>query len=164
MTRFLIAAGTMLALTAAAHAQAQAPNPFEQGQVPPCVQEFIKLRDVAQKRGEAIQAASKRRADPRELCGLFNTFVGAESKVVKYAEANHVWCGIPPQALEQMKNAHINSQKARSNICKVAAQGPPQPRGPSLGDALGTTPVPNASNVKKGSGTFDTLTGSPLAR
>ena len=90
-------------------------------------------------------------------------FIGAEAKVVKYAETNNVWCGIPLQALEQMKNAHIKSQQARSNVCKAAAQGP-RPAGPTLGDALGVTPNPSSNNVKRGSGTFDTLTGSPLVR
>lgn len=155
--------------------KAPATNPFErgqpqgqpqgqsQGQPPPCVREFLKLRSAAEKGGQAIQAAAKRKANPKELCGLFNSFIGAEAKVVKYAETNNVWCGIPLQALEQMKNAHIKSQQARSNVCKAAAQGP-RPAGPTLGDALGVTPNPSSSNVKKGSGTFDTLTGSPLVR
>src|SRR6266699_856424 len=44
-----------------------------------------------------------------------------------------------------------------------AAAGPRQ-AGPTLSDALGATPlVPNASATKKGSSTFDTLTGSPLS-
>ncbi|MGE0061796.1 MAG: hypothetical protein AB7T86_06940 [Xanthobacteraceae bacterium] len=174
MTKTILLAFVALPLAAGdvlAQGSAPAPNPFEQGQSqsqppgqpPPCVQEFIKLRDVAQKRGQAIQAAAKRKANPKELCGLFNSFVAAEAKVVKFAETKNVWCGIPPQAIEQMKNAHLKSQETRSNVCKVAAQGP-RPSGPSLGDALGVTPIPSASNTKKGSGTFDTLTGSPLAR
>jgi hypothetical protein len=45
----------------------------------------------------------------------------------------------------------------------VAAQGPTQRS--SLSDALGTTPVvPDTNSTKKGQGTFDTLSGSPLAR
>jgi hypothetical protein len=171
MIRPFFLAFAVLAATAGDAALAQgtapAPNPFEQGQPqgqpPPCVQEFIKLRDAAQKRGEAIQAAAKRKAAPTELCGLFNAFVAAEAKVVKFAETKNVWCGIPPQAIEQMKNAHLKSQETRTNVCKVAAQGP-RPSGPSLGDALGVTPIPNANNVKRGSGTFDTLTGTPLVR
>jgi hypothetical protein len=172
MTRYVLLAIAALALTAGDVALAQAPaqapaqaapNPFEQGQPPPCVREFLKLRNAAEKGGQAIQAAAKRKANPKELCSLFNSFIGAEAKVVKYAETNNVWCGIPLQALEQMKNAHIKSQQARSNVCKAAAQGP-RPAGPTLGDALGVTPNPSSNNVKRGSGTFDTLTGSPLVR
>lgn len=167
MIRNSILAIAMLPLFGAAAAMAQAPGPAPGpgpgGQPPPCVQEFFKLRDAAQARGKAIEAAAKRRAQPQEICGLFNNFVGAEAQMIKYAEANNVWCGIPLQALEQMKNAHIQSQKTRANICKVAAS-PPRPTGPTLGEALGATPAPNAGNIKKGSGTFDTLTGSPPQR
>jgi hypothetical protein len=45
-------------------------------------------------------------------------------------------------------------------VCDAAARGPV---GPSLSDALGTSPpLPDAQ--KKGSGTFDTLTGNPFAK
>src|ERR1700688_3492328 len=43
-------------------------------QMPPCVQEFTKLRDEAQKRANAIRTASERKATPQEACGLFNAF------------------------------------------------------------------------------------------
>jgi hypothetical protein len=50
-------------------------------------------------------------------------------------------------------------------VCDMAVQGA-RPAGPTLSDALGTTPmVPDASTgTKKPQSTFDTLTGSPLAR
>ena len=49
-------------------------------------------------------------------------------------------------------------------MCDAAAQGP-RPSAPSLSDALGTTPmVPDAAGAKKGAGTYDTLTGTPLQR
>ena len=43
------------------------------------------------------------------------------------------------------------------------AQEPPKPAGPTLSDVL-SAPVPDSRNVKTGRGTFDTLSGSPLAR
>lgn len=171
----LLTAIALLPLLAAAHAahaqtpgQAPPPGQFSAqppppGDPPPCLKEFIALRDVVEKRGMAIQAAAKRKAQAKEVCGLFNSYVTAEAKVVNFAEKNNVWCGIPPQALEQMKAQHGQALQTRTNICKVAAQGP-RPAGPTLGDALGVTPIPNANNTKRGSGTFDTLTGSPLVR
>ena len=68
-------------------------------QEPPCVQEFGKLRDEAAKKAVAIRAASARKAPPAEACKLFNAFSAAEEKMVKYAEDNSVWCGIPPQVI-----------------------------------------------------------------
>jgi hypothetical protein len=60
-----------------------------------------------------------------------------------------------------MKSNHQKTHETRVRICQIAAN-PPRPAGPTLGEALGTTPVPDANNVKTGRGTFDTLTGTPL--
>jgi hypothetical protein len=146
-------------------ARGAAPSPFEQPpqqQVPPCMNEFLPLRDAAAKKAAAIGEASKRHATPQEACGLFNSFVAAESKVLKYAEANAASCGIPPQAIREMKTGHNQAIQIRAKVCQAAKMQQQGPAGPSLGDALGTSQVPNASNVKPGHGTFDTLTGTPL--
>lgn len=146
----------------AAKAQFQAPQAPPQGQVPPCVQEFAKLREATEKKGIAIREASQRKASPKEACGLFTAFVAAEEKMLKYAVDNSVWCGIPPQIVDSIKQGHAKSSEIRTKICRVAA-APPRPAGPSLSDAL-SGPVPDANNIKTGRGTFDTLTGSPLGK
>ena len=153
----MLAAALVLAGTSAASAQFGAP-----GGQPPCFNEIIPLRDAAQKSGEAIQAASKRKAPADEVCKLFNRYSAAEAKYLKYAEANATWCGIPANAIQQMKANHNQTQKIRRQVCAAAAA--PRPRGPSLSDALGTTAVPSASTTRTGRGTFDTLTGNPLKR
>ena len=67
-----------------------------------------------------------------------------------------------------MKENHGKSQAVKQRVCQVAASGggaPAAPRGPSFSDALGTTRVPDANNVKSGgAGTFDTMTGNALKR
>lgn len=136
--------------------RAQAP-----AQAPPCAKDFLPLRDEAQRRAQAIQAAGKRKAPPKETCPLFNRFVAAEAKFVKYAAENGTWCGIPPDAVQQMKANHAKSVEIRGKVCEAAAR-PAAPAGPSLSDALGTSRVPNAETIKPGRGTFDTLTGTPL--
>ena len=149
-----------LVLTSLAGAAAQSP-PQQQ---PPCMGEFMPLRNEAEKRGLAIQAASKRKAPREEVCTLFRRFAEAEAKYIKYAETNATWCGIPAEAVTQMKTNHSQTLKIRGRVCAAAA-APAAPRGPSLGDALGTAPVPDASTTRTGRGTFDTLTGgNPLAR
>ena len=124
------------------------------------MKDFIPLREAAEKRAMAIRAASERHASPKEACSLFNALVAAEAKVVKFAIANATSCGIPEQAITQIKASHSNTTQLRGRVCQAAAN--PQPSGPSLGDALGTSRVPDATNVKPGRGTFDTLTGTPL--
>jgi hypothetical protein len=91
---------------------------------------------------------------------LFNAFSAAEAKMMKYAEDNSVWCGIPPQVLTGIKQAHAKTTEIRTKVCQAAA-APPRPAGPSLSDAL-SAPVTDSSNIKTGRGTFDTLTGTPL--
>jgi len=139
-------------------ARAQAPPQ----NTPPCFNEFMPLKAEAEKRGLAIQAAGKRKAPQQEVCALFKQFSEAEAKFVNYAVTNATWCGIPEQAVKAMQANHAQTLKIRARVCSVAAA--PHPRGPSLGEALGTTVVPDASTTRTGRGTYDTLTGNPLAR
>jgi len=148
----------------AANAQFQ-PPPQQQAQpqqMPPCVQEFGKLRDDTEKKAIAIRTASARKASPKEACNLFNVFSAAEEKMLKYATDNSVWCGIPPQIVESIKKGHIRTTELRTKVCRAAAAQPVQ-RGPTLSDALGA-PIADSSNIKTGHGTFDTLTGTPLGK
>ena len=68
----------------------------------------------------------------------------------------------PADVLPQIKGNHGQASKVATQVCE-AAKNPPRPAGPSLSDALGTSPpIPDGS--KKGAGTFETLTGNPLAK
>jgi len=160
LRRTIFAACMVSLLTGAAHAQFQgAPSPQQE---PPCVQEFGKLRDDAEKKALAIKSANERKAPPREACGLFGAFLTAQSKMLKYATDNSVWCGIPPQVVDSIKQTVAKVSEIRTKVCQ-AASAPAQQSAPSLSDAL-TNPVPNSSNIKTGRGTFDTLTGSPIGK
>ena len=143
-----------------ASAQFGPPPGAQQQQPPPCIQEFLKLRNDAENKGKAIKAASERKASPQEACKLFSAFTGAEAKMIKYATENSVWCGIPPQIVEQMKQGHAKASEMRTKVCQAAA-APARATGPSLSDAL-AAPVADSNNIRTGRGTFDTLTGSPL--
>ena len=123
-----IAALLMPGLAGPAAAQFPAPQARQE---PPCIKEFVKLRADTEHKGKAIQAASKRKATPQQACGLFKAFVAAEAKMVKYAIDNAAWCGIPPQALEQMKKGHAKATEMRTKICRIAA-APPPPEGADL--------------------------------
>ncbi len=158
----LIAACLLPVATGTAVAQFQPAPAQPQGQLPPCVKEFLGLREDAAKKASAIMAANKRHASANEACGLFNAFSAAEIKMIKYAENNSVWCGIPPQVLANIKQSHAKTTELRTRICQAAAQ-PQRPAGPSLSDALGA-PITDSKNIKSGGGTFDTLTGTPLGK
>ena len=130
---------------------------------PPACQQLLANRDDVSKHGQALQAAGQKKAPPEELCKLFKTFLAVESKMVKGLEEHSATCGVPAEVLKQVKAGHTKASQMGKQICDAAAQGP-RTAGPTLSDALGSTPmVPDASTTKKGSSTFDTLTGSPLS-
>ena len=127
---------------------------------------FMPLREDAEKRGKMIKAASERHAPPDEACKLIGNFGQAELKMIKYVEANAAKCGIPPQIPEQLKAGHKNTEMMQKRVCDAAAQGAGRgPAGPSLSEVLGSSAaLPEATVIKKGGSTFDTLNGNVLTR
>ena len=129
---------------------------------PPVCRQLLSFRDETAKHGQALQAAGKRKAPAEEICKLFKAFVAAETKFVNALEENSGPCQVPDEAIKQVRLGHSKASETAKNICEAAARGP-QPTGPSLSDALGSTPtVPDATTSR--GGTFDTLMGSPLGR
>ena len=62
------------------------------------------------------------KADAEEACRLFNAFIAAEAKMIKYAEDNATWCGIPPQVIQQIKEGHAQGdRRSRRQVCQAAA-------------------------------------------
>jgi hypothetical protein len=137
--------------------QPMAPQP----QQPPCLQPFTALRDDTAAKADAVRKAQARKAPITEACSLLTAFAAAEAKLLKYAKDNATTCGIPPQIVQQITTGHAQAVQVRTRVCEMAAN-PPRARGPTLSDVLGRSTVPDASNVKPGRGTFDTLTGTPL--
>ncbi len=142
-----------------------APPQQQAQQPPPCIQEFLKLRDQAQKRANAIRIASEKKQKPsaQEACALFNAFSAAEIKMLKYATDNSKSCGIPQDIIANIKGGHAKTNEIRTKVCEAAAR-PAQPAAPSLSDAL-VMPAPDKGNIRAGGGgAFDTLSGSALGR
>jgi hypothetical protein len=127
---------------------------------PPCVQQFLKLREAVEKQGNAAKTAREHNASREEMCKVITVFVGAEEKMVSYAAANASTCGIPPQAVQQMKVGHARTIQVKTQICSAGPQGGPV--APTLSDALGTNTLPTVDAKASRMGTFDTLTGNPL--
>ena len=129
---------------------------------PPACQQLLVLRDERQKSFDAL-SASKGKADPVEACKLFKTLISTETKFIQSLEANSTQCGVPPQIIKQAHDGHTKAMQIEKQVCDAAEH----PRGPSLSDALNSTPVlPDADSTKSTNrgGTYDTLQGNPLAR
>jgi hypothetical protein len=142
------------------------PPPPSAGPSEACMKNFVPLREETEKRGKMLKAAGERKATPDEACKLIASYSQAEVKMMRYIESNSAKCGIPPQIGEQIKNAHKNTEAMHQKVCAVAQQRQQQgPAGPSLSEVLGSSAaLPEASPVKKGGSTFDTLNGNVLTR
>jgi hypothetical protein len=141
--------------------------PTQAGPPENCMNEFMPLRQEAEKRGAALKAASDKHLGPDVACKLIGNFIQAEVKMMKYVETNSARCGIPPQIADQLKKGHKGSEGMQERICNAATQAQKQtPVGPSLSDVLGSaTALPEATVAKKSGGTtFDTLSGNALTR
>jgi len=141
------------------------PPPPSVGPSDACMKNFVPLREETEKRGKMIKAAGERKATPDEACKLIGNYSKAEQKMISYVAANSAKCGIPPQIGDQLRAAHKNTEAMQQKVCAVAAQRPTGPAGPSLSEVLGSSAaLPEASPVKKGGSTFDTLNGNVLTR
>jgi hypothetical protein len=147
----------------------QGPGPAMQGPGPTpeqqaCLREFTGYRGEVEKRAAAAKAGGEKKVTREEMCKLIGAYSDAEAKWIKYSEDHMAKCGIPKEAVAQIKGVHVHTADIRKKVCAAGPQAG-APAAPSLSDALGTTrlPTPETEKPKKG-GTLDTLTGNALAR
>jgi hypothetical protein len=156
MRRRLAAAFVPLVMIAASGtASAQPAGPTQCG-------DFVKLRNVAQEKANAVRDAAQHKAERKVVCALVQRFYTAEAAVVKFLEGNKTWCGIPEEAIKSAKAGHERTAKFRDAACNEAAA--PKPHVPTLSDAIAQPSVDTGTNTKTGHGTLDSLSGNPLAK
>jgi hypothetical protein len=135
------------------------------GQPPPCFEEFTKLRGEVEKRGAAAKVANEKHAAREEFCKVVAALANASNKWAKFTAAKASSCGIPSEAVTQIKAQDEHLAKLKEQVCNAAA-APAGPGGPpSLSEALGTDKLPlddsEKATVKRG-GVLDSLTGTPI--
>jgi hypothetical protein len=185
--RFPIAAAILLGLSASVTAQvlgpgmpvgpgmspsgawptpgAPPPQQQQQQQTPPCFGEFMPIRTEAEKRAGVLQAAIKRKVPREEICQVIKRFAESESRVLKFVEDNQQRCGVPADAVAQMKANHKRTVTSQNQVCAAGPTAGPRPSGPGLSEALGVSRAPSSTDtLAPRSGTMDTLTGNVLAR
>src|SRR5262245_19834250 len=103
------------------------------------------------------------------MCSAISGIHTAQVKWTKYTQDNASRCGIPPEAVKQLRQGQDNLAKLRKSVCSggaptAAAAGPPR-----LSDALGTAGLPastttggNTDEPKKRGGVLDNMTGTPI--
>jgi hypothetical protein len=85
-----------------------------------CMEKFAPLRRDAEKRAQAIKAASDRKAPPKEACGLITSYVQAEAELVNYVTTKQTACGIPAEILKQLKANQASSRQLMKAVCANA--------------------------------------------
>jgi hypothetical protein len=145
---------------AGANPRQNAAFPPPPGQQDVCAQ-FPAIRAEAEKGAAAIRAAGERKAPREEMCSLFKSFAAKEARFVKFLVSNQTACGVPAQAISQVKANHAKTLEIRKAACSA---GPAGPVGPSLSDALGGPIIADDAAARRGGSTFDTLTGNVLGR
>lgn len=130
-----------------------------------CMEKFAPLRQDAERRAKLIQAASDRKAPPKEACGLIKGYVQAEARLVNYVTTKQTACGIPPDIPKQLKANQARSQQMMKAVCQAAAQPQGGPAAaPSLSEVLGSPSAAPEIRTVRGGSTFDTINGNVLAR
>jgi hypothetical protein len=132
------------------------------GQAPPCFTEFTKLRTEVEKHGAAAKAANEQHVAREELCKVFTNLSSSMTKWARFTAAKAKECGIPPDAVKQIKGQDEHLVKLQKTVCSGGG-----PAAPSLAEALGTDKLPlddienEKKKVKRG-GVLDSLTGAPI--
>ncbi len=81
--------------------------------------------------------------------------------MMKYAETMRSGAASRRKSSSSIKQAHAKTARNPHPGLPSRRRSRRGRAGPTLSDAL-TAPVTDASNIKTGRGTFDTLTGTPL--
>ncbi len=89
----------------------------------------------------------KAKADRKQICRLMTASSPPKTRSVKFLIDNKTWCGVPDQAITAAKASHEKSVKFRDAACTEDA---PQPKAPTLSDAIKTPTVNSATNTKTG--------------
>lgn len=130
-----------------------------------CLHKFTELRQDVEKHALAAKGGADKHVSREEMCKLVTAYSGAEAKWLKYSDDNMTRCGIPKDAIEQIRGVHLRTADARKRVCAAGPQaGPAAP--PTLSEALGTMKLPSQETEKRkpGGGTLDTLTGNSFSR
>jgi hypothetical protein len=136
-----------------------------------CVTKFTQLRSDVEKSREVLDkvaASSRSKSDKtaarEEVCKAITNYAAAEGKWTKFIVDNTARCGIPPEVGKQASAGHGKTQATRKSVCAAGPAGGGAPAAPSLSDALGTSRQPLRGDSSTTRGTFDTLSGSAIAR
>jgi hypothetical protein len=87
----------------------------------PCDDELMSLREEVSKRANDVRGPQQHIWSVIERCRLMAGISEAEANMIKYAEDNATWCGIPANEIRAMKAVRTWNQKLHDSFCDTAA-------------------------------------------
>jgi hypothetical protein len=69
-----------------------------------------------------VKAAKGKQLDPTVFCAKSGGLIAAENALIAYMEKNKDWCGVPDEALDNLKANHAKSAAFSAKACKVAGE------------------------------------------
>jgi len=132
-----------------------------------CQGGFSAARAEYEKRGKAVEAANKRKANAQEACTLFKSLVEAQGKMLKFLKDNKAACNVPDDVFKNLGDSLAKTVAVKTQVCTVAANGGgARPPSAGLSGAINITgevggPPPESAS---GGGLFDTMNGNVLQR
>jgi hypothetical protein len=72
--------------------------------------------------GAMVAAAKGKPIDPTVYCKVSQPFIAADNALIAFMEKNKDWCGIPDEAIANVKSNHVKSVGFTNKACSVAAQ------------------------------------------
>jgi hypothetical protein len=84
----------------------------------PCMQEFTRLRGMAERDGLSfLGAARDRRGSRDEMCKLVGTWAQSETDVVRYVETQGANCGVLVQSVVRFIQTRSMAESLRKKVC-----------------------------------------------
>jgi hypothetical protein len=83
--------------------------------------------DIARRNPETWHGhpgGNKRKASVQEACRLFKSYLSAETKFVNSLEENSQACGVPAEAIKQVREGHAKAGQIGKQVCDATARGP----------------------------------------
>jgi hypothetical protein len=82
-----------------------------------CLHELGRYWQEVQKQAIAAKTGSEKKATREEMCNLLTAYSTAHANWIKYADEKMVTCGIPKQAVDQLKSALTRALDTAKKFC-----------------------------------------------
>jgi hypothetical protein len=81
-----------------------------------------KIMQERKELSDRLPSGKNKKVEPRDACAIFGKLATNGTTLIKWADANKDWCGIPEGFVERLKTEHGQVTKIRGQACGAAAK------------------------------------------